>query len=44
MQVNLCRSIESCLGGIKTRASLMPWDQHGGNLLIGHVVSGVQEA
>jgi hypothetical protein len=32
------------LGGIKTRASLMPWDQHSDNLLIGHAVSGVQEA
>ncbi len=28
-------NVESCLGGIKTRASLMSWDQHGGNLLKG---------
>jgi hypothetical protein len=42
--VNLCRSIETGLGGIKTRVSPISWDQHGDNLLIGHAVSGVQEA
>ncbi len=42
--MNLCRSIESGLDGIKTGVSLVPREQHGGDLPIGHVVSGVQEA
>jgi hypothetical protein len=42
--VNLCRSIESGLDGIKTGVSSVPREQHGGDLPIGHVVSGVQEA
>ena len=42
--MNLCRTVETGLRGIKTRVSLISWDQHGENLPIGHAVSGVHEA
>jgi hypothetical protein len=37
-------SIEICLDDTKTGALPMFRDQHGGNLLTGHVVSGVEGA
>ena len=36
--------IESPSDGIKTGVGKLPWEEHGGNLLTGHAVSGVEEA
>ena len=44
VQTNLCDYASKALDGIKTGVGKLPWEEHGGNLLTGHAVSGVEEA
>ena len=44
MQTNLRVTHRKFSDDIKTRVASGSWEEHGGNLLIGHVVSGVEKA